>query len=228
MNYIEAVFVKENSNRFSAVVKLGENIISCYLPYSSKLGKELKPEGKKVFLLPINGKRFAYKIVAIIDNDKTYYIDLNKVNDLFEKFIYTKYFYKFSREKKISNNYRSDFNNTDAKQVLEVKTLLSSQANAIYPSVNPIRFIKQLKEISVLIREGYSVILVLILLNKNIRQISFNYKYSEFSKLFFRLLNIGCELHIHEIVYMDNDFVISEEKLFNIEYKNKLITINPT
>jgi DNA-binding sugar fermentation-stimulating protein len=228
MNYVEALFIKEESNRFSVLVKIKEEIVGCYLPYSSKLGNALNLYGKKVLILPINGKRFKYKIVAIVDNDNIYYVDLNNINALFEESFANKYLSNYTRENRITNNYRADFVNRNAKQVLEIKTLLSPDKNAIYPSVNPIRFNKQMKELALLSEQGYTVIIILILLNRNIHQISINQKYTEFSQMFFSLLLNQCELHIHEIKYINDNFLLSDKIIHDIDYDSNRIILTAT
>lgn len=225
MKYIEAIFIKEDSNRFSGLVNLNNELIGCYLPYSCKLGNALNLYGKTVLMLPINGKRFQYKIVAVIDQDTYYYIDLNKINALFEESIAFEYLTNYSRENRITKNYRADFANIDEKKVLELKTVLSVEDSAIYPSVNPVRSIKQMKELLMLKKEGYTVILILILLNRNINQITINDKYVEFSQLFINLLMNQVELHIHEVEYFNNDFSLSVGIKHRIDYDNHRILI---
>jgi len=228
LNYIEALFLNEKSNRFFIEVLLNGEITGCYLPYSSKLAAKLAPQGKTALLLPINGKRFKYKIIALRDEGNVYYIDLNTVNDLFEDSRISEYFTNYSREKVIRNNYKADFLSSGSKQVLEIKTILSPSTDAVYPDVNPVRFIKQLRELILLKEEGYSVVMVFILLNKNIKQISFNPKYIEFIDLFFSLLKNECDLHIHEIEYNNKQFSISIEKIYNIDFEKNRITIAST
>lgn len=228
MIYLEAIFLKEKTNRFFVEVLFEGEVLGCYLPYSSKLAVTLSPYGKKVLLLPIKGKRFKYKIVALIDEGNVYYLDLNTVNTLFEESRIFEYFNNYSCEKTVTNNYRADFINNNSKQVLEIKTILSPSTTAIYPNVNPVRFYKQLKELSSLIKEGYLVTIVFILLNKNIQQISFNNKYFDFTELFFSLLKNKCDLHIHEIEYENIQFRISPEKKYNIDFENYRITIAST
>ena len=76
-SYISGVFVKELKNRFLCEVKIDGKVEECYVPSSCHLSNFLQLKGKRVVLIPTQGKNPRTKYALYAAQYRRNYIILN-------------------------------------------------------------------------------------------------------------------------------------------------------
>lgn len=138
------------------------------MPTSSKLGKIIKLNDQRVYLLNNTGKnlRTKYKVHSISKDDNLILLDLNSINNLFfSKILLNDIAYLPERT---IDNIKVDFINNEKKEIIEIKRLISEENEILFPHSNSNRIIRQLKELS---KSEYKVRFIFILMNPKIEKI---------------------------------------------------------
>lgn len=208
---IEGIFKYECKNRFIAIVNINGIDTECYLSSSTKISHFIDLTNRIVFLT-INSKknsRTKYTIHSTIINGVHILLNLNYTNKLF----YTKILKGntcYEPEKTINSNLKVDFLCKNTNEIIELKGVLSEVERATFPHHTSKRIIRQLKEFK---KENYTVKLILILMNPNIKIITLDKENKEFYNIFKVLKN---KLHIEIYSYM---FENSQEYLIPEQYE---------
>lgn len=205
----DGIFIKECKNRFICEVMVkGENI-ECYVPSSCRLDNFIDLHGKRVLLLPTKASkaRTRFSLFAVPYKRNHILLNIGKVNSVIERDIKKRCFSTLGkrsdihREYKIGS-YKSDLFIANSNTLLEVKSILSLEKVAMFPTVFSQRTLDQLQEISSLLDQGYNAALVIASLNPYVEDIQI-----DTSSLFYKAL-IPCiekgmqlfavSLHIHQ------------------------------
>ena len=150
VKYTEAVFIKESRQRFLCTVLLENEEIECYVSSSSKLSKYINLENFRVLLSKNKASklRTLYTLEAAeISRGNYVYLNLNKVNQLFENHLVNNGILERSiyREKKVSDNLKVDFY-LDMQGYFEIKALLNGTDEIEFPDTSSNRLQRQLSE----------------------------------------------------------------------------------
>ena len=97
-----------------------------------------------------------------------------------------------TRETKIGD-YKCDLFINDTNTIVEIKSLLAFEKQAVFPTVYSARAIKQLEQLSALLSQGYSVCFIMISLSTTVKEISINREVEDFYKLFVECANKGMQ-----------------------------------
>ena len=170
--YEMGYFVREEKNRFICTVDVrGENI-ECYIPSSCKLGNFLKLAGKEVILRKnlATDARTKYAVFAV--KYKYNYIVLNTseankvIFDSLGRRLFA-YMGKRSNPQKeiVVDGYKTDIYLPGEDTIIEVKSIISLDKQAIFPTVYSERAINQLKKIRELLQGGKKVTYLFVSLN---------------------------------------------------------------
>lgn len=215
-------FVRELKNRFLCEVVIDGETIECYVPSSCRLGNFIDLQGKRVLLLPTEASNARTKLALFAVPYKHNYILLNisKVNKLIEDNINRRYFSSLGRRSKIFRehqigSYKSDLYIAESQTMLEVKSILSLEQSALFPTVYSQRTLNQLKEISKLIDDGYNAALIIVSLNPYVKNIKIDYS-SPFYLALMDCVNKGMQV-IAVSLYTHTD-MIKIKKRIDIEF----------
>ena len=176
--YITAIFVKELKNRFLCEVEIDGERVICYVPSSCHLSNFLKLEGKKVLLVPNSTKntRTQYALFAV--PYKRNYIMLNTsiANRAVENSIHSRRFSNLGKREIVIkehyvSGYKSDLFIEDTNTIVEIKSVLSIDERAEFPTVFSERSLKQLGQLKTLLNDGYRVYYMIVSLNPYVKTI---------------------------------------------------------
>lgn len=121
-------------------------------------------------------------------------LNLSQANRIIEEALHKRRFSflglrrQIVREKKIGG-YKSDLYIEDTKTIIEIKSILSFQKAALFPTVYSERGIKQLAQLSTLLDEGFKVCYLFVSFSHHVREIQINNGIEEYA----RLLNVCLE-----------------------------------
>lgn len=175
---IEGIFIKELKNRFLCEVLISGISTVCYVPSSCHLGNFLVLQGKKVLLAPTTtpNARTRYSLYAI--PYKRSYIVLNTsiANRAVESSIQRKQFSflgkrtHFMAEHRVAK-YKADLYIEDTNTIIEVKSVISLDETAKFPTVFSERSLTQLSKLKEILACGYRVHYCIVSLNPYVKRI---------------------------------------------------------
>ena len=190
--HIEGIFARELKNRFLCEVKINGEVEECYVPSSCHLSNFLKLKGKRVILVPTQGKSPRTRYALFAQPYKRNYIILNTSlsNTAIENEIHSRRFSYLGKRKTVLkehyvDGYKADLYVPESKTIIEIKSVLSSNENAVFPTVYSERTQNQLKSIQKMLDGGYKVFFVIVSLNPYITHVTIDKTtdfYQEFSK----------------------------------------------
>lgn len=215
----EGIFLKECSSRFLCKVLIDNVETECYVPSSAKLKNFLELTKRKVLLCENKEKkaRTAYTLEAAEVNNKIIFLNLNRLNSLYEDYLLKKEKLNqnvLKREVRIGK-YRADLKIGENK-VVEIKGVLSDSDEIIFPNHSSGRAFEQLKIIDTMLDENIEVDYVMILMNPSIKQIGI--ADTKFSELFCRCLTKGLNLKTFSIKYNTKEFILEKNKSIDFIY----------
>lgn len=223
VKYTEAVFIKEARQRFLCTVLLENEEIECYVSSSSKLSKYIKLENLKVLLSKNKASklRTLYTLeAAIISKNNYVYLNLNKINTLFENYLLNNGVLEISihREKRVNDDLKVDFY-LDMQGCFEIKALLNSTGEIEFPDSSSNRLQRQLPEYIKLLKSGQVVTFVFVALSSNIKCFKWNSAKNGLKELFAEATLMGMKTHAFLIEYSHEVFSLKE----NVELQEKII-----
>lgn len=140
--YITATFIKELKNRFLCEVEIDGEHVVCYVPSSCHLSNFLKLEGQKVLLVPTQTKnaRTQYALFAVPYKKSYIILNTSMANRAIENSIHSRRFSALGKRKTVIKEhyvegYKSDLFISDTSTVIEIKSVLSTEDTAQFPTV---------------------------------------------------------------------------------------------
>ena len=178
-SYISGVFVKELKNRFLCEVKIDGKVEECYVPSSCHLSNFLQLKGKRVVLIPTQGKNPRTKYALYAAPYRRNYIILNTSlsNVAIEKGIHNRRFSYLGKRSNVQKEhsvegYKADLYIPQTKTIVEIKSVLSENDEAVFPTVFSERTQNQLKSIQEMLDKGYKVVFIIVSLNPYIKKLT--------------------------------------------------------
>lgn len=171
-NIENGIFEQEISNRFQCVINFNGIYRVCYIASSCRLSNFIDLKGRKVLLTQnkSNKAKTQYSLYAV--KYKRNYIILNSLvsNEIIEEQLSSRRFSFLGKRNNIKREcniegYKSDFYIEDSKTLIEVKSMISINKNAVHPSVYSERALQQLEKISSLLDRGYRAVYIFVALN---------------------------------------------------------------
>lgn len=196
--YIYGKFIKETPNRFLCTVLINNDTVECYIPSSCRLSNFLTLEGQTVILTPNNNPkaRTRYSVYAVKVGRQFILLNLSKANRIIEAKLKTRRFAFLGQRKHISTEksiggYKSDLYIEDTNTVIEIKSILSFDKVAFFPTVYSERGVKQLLKLSSLLDQGYRVCYFFVSFNPNVKAVKLNNKIADYTKVFKECISKG-------------------------------------
>ena len=148
--YVSGTFVRELKNRFLCEVKIDGKVEECYVPSSCHLSNFLQLRGKRVVLVPTQGKhpRTRYALYAMPYKRNYIVLNTSLSNTAIENSIHSRRFSFLGTRNEIIrehciDGYKADIYIPTSKTIIEIKSVLSSTDTAVFQ-----RFIQKEHRIS--------------------------------------------------------------------------------
>lgn len=177
--YITGIFKRELKNRFLCEVEIDGESTVCYVPSSCHLSNFLDLQGKKVILIPTMAKdaRTQYAVYAVPYKRSYLILNTSMANRAIEASIQSRRFAYLGMRKNVIkehyvDGYKSDLFIADSNTVIEIKSVLSTDTFASFPTVFSERSVSQLEKLRALIVAGYNVHYIIVSLNPYVKGIS--------------------------------------------------------
>lgn len=206
MQFFEGVFKCEIKNRFRCIVEIDGKDTICYIPSSSRLDNYIDLKNKPVLLSNTYGKNNKLRYAVYAVKYKQNYICLNSsiANQVIAESIRSRRFSTLGKRSNIHqelkiDGYKCDLFIEDSKTIVEVKSILSTSNQEVFPKVYSQRAIDQLKSISELMDNGYNACYILISLNPYLKKVQLNQNDSEYYKLFNECIEKGMTVYSFSI-----------------------------
>ena len=216
-SYISGVFVKELKNRFLCEVKIDGKVEECYVPSSCHLSNFLQLKGKRVVLIPTQGKNPRTKYALYAAPYRRNYIILNTSlsNVAIEKGIHNRRFSYLGKRSNVQKEhsvegYKADLYIPQTKTIVEIKSVLSENDEAVFPTVFSERTQNQLKSIQEMLEKGYKVVFIIVSLNPYIKKLSID-KSTEFYLELTRCIEKGMEIRAYTSHLKDYEIEIKKQ-----------------
>ena len=199
---IYGTFKEETKNRFLCQVTIDNEDVECYIPSSCRLGNFIDMKGRTVLLKRNQAKdaRTEYAVYAVKIKNEFILLNLSQANRIIEvalpkrRFSFLGLRKQIVREKRIGD-YKSDLYIEDTKTIIEIKSILSFQKTALFPTVYSERGIKQLVQLSSLLDEGFKVCYFFASFSHHVREIQINNGIEEYARLFNVCLEKGMTVY---------------------------------
>lgn len=198
IDYVYGTFQTEIKNRFLCSVNINGAEVTCYIPSSCRLSNFIDMTGRMVLLKPIKNPnaRTPYEVYAAKYRRNFILLNLAQSNKVIETQLRRRYFSflgvrkNVQREYKIGT-YKTDLFIHDTNTLIEIKSTLAFSKKSTFPTVYSERAVKQLKEISRLLDEGYRACYVLVSLNPSVKEIMINAELEDYHKAFIECVKKG-------------------------------------
>lgn len=194
---IKGIFISEQKNRFLCEVDIAGISTVCYVPSSCRLSNLLDLKGKEVLLLPITKPNTRTRFALFAVSYKKNYILLNSslANSLIGQTIHNRRFSMLGRRRIVSGEYRlgsykCDFFIHDTNTIVEIKSIITTDKLASFPSVFSQRALDQLQSIKCQLMQGKRACYIIVSLNPYVKTIILD-KETEFFRLFQECLRLG-------------------------------------
>lgn len=211
---VEGEFISEHKNRFLCTVKVKDSNYECYVPSASRLSNYIKLKGKKVLLIENKGQnsRTKYSLFGIKFYNKYIMLNLNIANKIASEYINKKLVYDEMWSEKVVGVYKADFilNLGSNVKVVEVKGIITTSKQVIFPSVFSKRAIEQLKILLELMKEGKKVTYIYVSLSPTVEQIFINEDDIEYYTLLKECVKNGMQLIGLRSYFQNEEIVICE------------------
>lgn len=199
-DYISGIFIRELKNRFLCLVRIENQEEVCYVPSSCHLSNFLDLKEKEVLLIPNKAKdtRTRFSLFAVPYKKNYIVLNTSMANSAIERCIRTRRFSFLGERKTVEReykyyDYKCDFYIKDSNTIIEVKSIISTQNTALFPTVYSERSIVQLQQLQGFMSEGIKVVYCIVSLHPYIERIKLDEEtifYNELKK------SIDCGLRL--------------------------------
>lgn len=196
-HYTHAFFRKELKNRFLCEVDINGVSTVCYVPSSCHLSNFLKLEGKEVLLVKTKTKGARTEFALFAVQYRRSYIILNSslANSTVENNIHSRRFSYLGKRNNVYkehyvDDYKCDLFLEDTNTIIEIKSVISTETTAIFPTVFSERSLSQLNRIRDFLRKGINVHYIIVSLNPYVKKVKINPD-SLFYEMFNQCVGLG-------------------------------------
>ena len=215
--YKTGIFKQELKNRFLCEVEIDGESTVCYVPSSCHLSNFLDLQGKSVLLVPTQSKNARTKFALFAIPYKKSYIVLNTsmANRAVKNSINGRKFTYLRTRKTIYTEhyvegYKSDIFIQDTNTIIEIKSVLSIDQIARFPTVFSERSMNQLEQLRGLLSFGYHVHYFIVSLNPYVKSIDL-IPDAQFTPLLQSCVNLGMTLSAFSIRIINNKVCIDKK-----------------
>lgn len=215
--FVVGIFKRELKNRFLCEVQIDNDDVVCYVPSSCHLSNFLQLEGKKVLLVATKtiGSRTPYALFAVPYKRSYIILNTSMANRAFENSIQRRCFSFLGGRKDIIKEHTVDGYKTDlflpvSNTIIEIKSIISIEDRAIFPTVYSERTIYQLKTIYSMLLKGYRVCMAFVSLHPYVKNITIDSN-TEFYTELVKCLDAGLILKAYTCRLQNDKVLIDKE-----------------
>ena len=197
-DYIYGTFKTEIKNRFLCSVNIDGKDEVCYIPSSCRLSNFIDMTDRTVLLKPIEtpNARTSFAVYAVKYRKNFILLNLAQANRVIEAQLKRRYFSFLGARKTVSReykigSYKTDLYIHDTNTIIEIKSTVAFSRRVFFPAVYSERAVNQLKELSLLLDEGYNVCYILVSLNSSVKEIVINHDAENYYNTFIECLKKG-------------------------------------
>ena len=203
MDRKKGVFVRELKNRFLCEIVVDDTIQECYVSSSSHLSNYLNLAGKEVFLREIHSPksrmRYALQSLALSRGNEIP-LEMAISNSVIRKELSRRFFSFLGQRKRFRHEvpidgYRCDLYIDDSKTIIEIKSILTLEKHAVFPTVYSERAIQQFQKLEALLSKGYNVCYIFASLSSRVEDVLINPEATEFIEMLRLCVGKGMLLH---------------------------------
>jgi sugar fermentation stimulation protein A len=221
---ITAIFIRELRNRFLCEVSIAGETVVCYVPSSCHLSNFLKLEGKQVLLIPTLSKnsRTQYALFAVSFKRSYILLNMSIANRAIENSIKGRRFSYLGKRRNVLKEYtiagyKCDLYIADTNTIIEIKSLISYENIAVFPTVYSERTVTQMKALYELLLDGKKVCLCIVSLNPYVKEVQIDSSTVFFNDLI-RCVEIGLQLKAYTSWH--NDGIVSIKSEIPVNFTN--------
>ncbi len=218
------IFIKELKNRFLCEVEIDSERVVCYVPSSCHLSNFLKLQKKKVLLVQTTtpSSRTKYALFAVPYKRNYIVLNTTMANRAVESSIERRIFSFLGKRTNVIKEhsvagYKCDLYIADTDTVIEIKSIISTESRATFPTLYSERTIKQLKQLREIMLCGKKTCLCIVSLHPYVKEITIDQSTGFYSELK-QCLHLGMQLHAFTTRLSDCEFKIEQE--IPISYSN--------
>lgn len=171
-------FISESKNRFLCTVRIDGTEEICHIASSCRLDNFIDLRGKYVLLVENMSKTSKTRHSVIAVKHKRNYIILNTswANKAIDYSLLSRKFSFLGKRRDykaeiVIDGYKTDFYIPKSKTIIEIKSVISTENMAYFPTVFSERTLSQLDIISRLLDNGYSGCFIIVSLNPYVKEI---------------------------------------------------------
>ena len=221
---LTGIFKEELKNRFLCLVEVNGADTLCYIPSSCRLSNFLDLTGRTVLLKPhlSSQSRTKYAVFALQTTGRHYILlNMSESNRIIEAAIVKRRFSFLGKRTQIKREstvegYKCDLYIEDTKTVVEIKSLLAFNKQAVFPSVFSQRAIDQLKSIKELLEKGYRVVYVFASLNPEVKLVTINNDIKDYYRAFKDCIEKGMVIKGYTFEETEGEFAIKASVRINV------------
>lgn len=200
-NFKTGIFIRELKNRFLCEVEIDSESVVCYVPSSCHLSNFLKLYKKKVLLIPTatSKSRTPYALFAVPYKRSYIVLNTSMANRAIEASIQSRLFSYLGKRKNVLkeysvSGYKCDLYIEDTDTIIEVKSVISTDARALFPTVYSERTLKQLRSLREILNLGRKACFCIVSLHPYVKEIAINQATDFYSELK-QCMDLGMRLH---------------------------------
>lgn len=191
--YAVGTFIREEKNRFLCTVNVNGMDEECYIPSSCRLENFLKLAGKEVVLRENQNTAARTRLAVYALKFKQNYLILRtaEANDIIRNAIESRRFSYLGKRRIIEKEYvvegyKADIYLPETKTIIEIKSIITTEVKAFFPTVYSERALEQLGKIKILLDAGYKVVYIYVSMNPYVKEIGLaqEKRLLEYSRLF--------------------------------------------
>lgn len=219
-DYIVGTFVREEKNRFLCIVDINGLVEECYIPSSCRLENFLELAGKEVLLKENQNKNARTRLTVYALQIRKNYMILrtSEANSIVFGAIKSRRFSFLGKRNVVEKecnveDYKADIYLPETNTVIEIKSIISIEKSAIFPTVYSDRALKQLRIIKGLLEKGYKFVYIFVSLNPYVKTLSLSLdeKQYEYRKLFLECVERGMIYKAYTSRFDGNNASINKE-----------------
>lgn len=217
--YISGSFVSEEKNRFLCTVEIDGAKESCHIASSCRLDNFIDLRKKTVLLRKTESKKASTRYSVYAVKHKFGYILLNTslANKAILNTLKSRKLSFLGKRDEIKKEYsicgyKTDFYIPSSRTVIEIKSVISTEDKAVFPTVFSERTVNQLLIIEKLLRNGYKACFVIVSLNPYVKEIQLR-KDSECCKELLRCIDLGLQIETFTCKLKDDGNVYIHKRI---------------
>lgn len=217
--FIIGKFSSEDKNRFLCTVEIDGAKETCYIASSCRLDNFINLRKKEVLLKHTVTPNASTRYAVCAVRHKFSYILLNTslANKAIENTMASRKLASFGRRSDFKKeytiqDYKTDFYIPSSKTIIEVKSVISTEVVAVFPTVFSERTITQLSAIEKLLQSGYKAHFVIVSLNPYVKEIEI-LKNTECCETLLRCIDRGLEIDAFTCKLLNDGNVYIHKKI---------------